>query len=240
MYWQEDKPKSSKRISREVLDIVFSMRCRCIALDHAYDFSQALLQVLPWLADEKSAGIHLIHGAESGNGWVRPEDVKNEVLHLTKRSRMSLRIPETRLHDVEALVGATLDVGGHELVVGKFKIHELSILPTMFARYVESDPAITENDFMDAAAQEIQGLGIQIKKMLCGKTHTFSIPQGEVFTRSLMLAELTPDEAILLQQKGLGAGRKMGCGLFVAHRGITAVKDMDAELAGNQAAAEKV
>lgn len=240
MYWHEDKPKKEVGVSREILDVVFSIRCRCLALDHAYDLSQALMQALPWLNNEELVGIHLIHGAESGNGWVRPDDVTNELLHLSRRTRMTLRIPERRLPDIAELTGKTLNIGGYSLEVRDFNVHELSILPTMFARYVESDPDIDEDDFMQQAAAEIQAMGVQVKKMMCGKTHSFRSPERDIFTRSLMLADLTPDEAILLQQKGLGAGRKMGYGLFIAHRGIKAVKDMDEELAGSQAAAAKV
>ena len=39
-----------------------------------------------------------------------------------------------------------------------------------------------------------------------------------------MVAELTPEHSIRLQQAGLGEGRKMGCGLFIPHKGIKPVK----------------
>ena len=45
-----------------------------------------------------------------------------------------------------------------------------------------------------------------------------------VMTRSLMLAELQPEESIRLQEDGLGPLRHMGCGIFIPHKGIEAVK----------------
>ena len=39
----------------------------------------------------------------------------------------------------------------------------------------------------------------------------------------LMVADLTPEAAIKLQQEGLGEGRKFGCGLFLPQKGIKAV-----------------
>jgi hypothetical protein len=39
-----------------------------------------------------------------------------------------------------------------------------------------------------------------------------------------MVAELKPEEAFELQRRGLGEGRKLGCGLFIPHKGIKAVK----------------
>jgi len=38
-----------------------------------------------------------------------------------------------------------------------------------------------------------------------------------------MIADLKTGESLALQQVGLGEGRKLGCGLFLPHRGIDAV-----------------
>jgi hypothetical protein len=38
-----------------------------------------------------------------------------------------------------------------------------------------------------------------------------------------MLADLSTDESIRLQQQGLGPRRLMGCGIFIPHKGIDAV-----------------
>jgi hypothetical protein len=56
-----------------------------------------------------------------------------------------------------------------------------------------------------------------------------TFPDGEIFTRSLMVADLEPEQSVRLQQIGLGAGRTFGCGLFIPHKGIKAVKENDAK-----------
>ena len=65
--------------------------------------------------------------------------------------------------------------------------------------------------------------------MLGGITHKMNFPAGPVFTRSLMVAELQPEQSVRLQQLGLGDGRTIGCGLFLPHKGIAAVKESDGE-----------
>jgi hypothetical protein len=40
-----------------------------------------------------------------------------------------------------------------------------------------------------------------------------------------MIADLKPGESLSIQQFGLGEERKLGCGLFLPHRGIDAVYD---------------
>jgi hypothetical protein len=44
-----------------------------------------------------------------------------------------------------------------------------------------------------------------------------------------MVADLEPEQSVLLQQAGLGDGREFGCGLFIPHKGIKPVKDTDGE-----------
>jgi CRISPR-associated protein Cas6 len=226
MFWNEDKDRQAEFvIPDDVVDIAYRIGCPTIPLDHAHTLSSAIRAALPWLDDEEFSGIHLIHGAASGNGWFRPEDVENELLHLSRRTRMRLRVPKRRLEEAQALTGQTLDIGGHSLEVGKSDIHMLSSLPTLFSRYVMTSEALDEAEFLQQAADQMQEMGIQCRKMLGGITHTMDFPDGPVFTRSLMVADLEPEQSVRLQQQGLGEGRMIGCGLFVPHKGIEAVKE---------------
>ena len=116
MLWEENKREQPFVVSDEMADLSFKINCKQIALDHAHDLSQALHQALPWLADEERAGVHLIHGASSGNGWQRPEEEDGEdYIYLSKRSRMMLRMPKDRFEDIDALVGQTLDIAGDSI-----------------------------------------------------------------------------------------------------------------------------
>ena len=56
--------------------------------------------------------------------------------------------------------------------------------------------------------------------MVCGRVTPVATPARTYRTRSLMLAGLTLEQSLLLQQSGLGAGRKFGCGLFIPHKDI--------------------
>jgi hypothetical protein len=66
--------------------------------------------------------------------------------------------------------------------------------------------------------------GIRVRKALSGKTTELQGPEGPILTRSLMIADLAADESVRLQQEGLGPLRHMGCGIFIPHKGIEAVK----------------
>lgn len=228
MFWSDENDKKKGfSIPDDVVDLSFRIKCPTLPLDHAHAFSTSLLEILPWLEEEEYAAIHLIHGAASGNGWFRPEDVKSELLHLSRRTRMRLRLPNHRLDDARALTGKTLDITGHSLEVGESDVLLLSSLSTLFARYIVTSEDLDETQFLEEAARELKSIGVSTRKLLGGITHALDFPGGPVFTRSLMVAELEPEQSVRLQQAGLGEGRTIGCGIFLPHKGIKAVKEED-------------
>lgn len=224
MYWQEDKDDSQPNdVPDDIVDLSFKVVCPRLRLDHAHALSAALHEALPWLIDEDRAGVHLIHGAESGNGWMRPEGPQ-EMMFLSRRTRMTLRLPVERVEQASHLQGQTLDIDGNPLTLGESKVRPLSRLSTLFSRYVITESGQEENLFLDEAVSELREMGIRVKKMMCGRIHQLAFPRRSITTRSLMIDGLEVHESVKLQRLGLGPGRKFGCGLFLPHKGIAAVK----------------
>ena len=224
MFWQEDDDKPEHAVvPDQILDLGFSIECKQLPIDHAWGLKEALLKALPWLADEPLARVHRIHVAESSNGWMRPEDTEAQVLVPSRRTKLYLRLPKTRLELAQQLTGHTLSLGGYALTVGAAKIRLLQNQPVVFARSVACLPEETEESFLRRMAAEIQQLtGIKIKKMLCGKSTHLYQPQQPLLTRQLMMADLDNETSIKLQQYGLGEERLMGCGVIIPHKGIKA------------------
>ena len=155
------------------------------------------------------------------------EDPENEVLCLSKRTRMTLRVPKHRLDDAYALTGQALDIEGHALTVKEGTEKSLSVLPTMFARYVLTEEHIDEYQFLKQMVDVLRTMDIPVTKVMAGRQHKIRMREGDMFTRSLMVAEMTPDNAFKLQMHGIGEGRKFGCGLFMPQKGISAVNADD-------------
>ncbi|MDH5395399.1 MAG: type I-MYXAN CRISPR-associated protein Cas6/Cmx6 [Gammaproteobacteria bacterium] len=227
MFWNEDKKTEKFEIPDDVVDVSFAIKCKCLPLEHMHALSESLHDALPWLEEEKLAGIHPIYGAESGNGWVRPED-PNELLYFSRRQKMTLRLPKERLTEADTLIGQTLSVAGYDLEIGKSSVKKLSDLPTNFCRSVMTEQSMGEDDFLNWAYAELKSLNITVRKMMAGKERVVTLPHGEdLVTRSLMLAELEQAESVRLQQHGIGGGRKLGCGLFLPQKDIKAVNSDD-------------
>lgn len=223
MFWQEDDDNTETRVPDDVVDMLFALECRSIPVDHAHALAQALLQAAPWLS-EADVGIQSIHVAGSQNGWERPEHGSGQQLHLSRRTKLCIRVPKQSIAELKsALEGKTLDVAGSALRIGAGKQRLLSRDGTLFARYVAGPAGLDEDGFLRWAADELATLGVRVRKALCGKTTAIDSPDGPIEARSLMLADLTQDESILLQQRGLGPYRQLGCGIFIPHKGIDAV-----------------
>jgi CRISPR-associated protein Cas6 len=203
----------------DIVDAVFAISCRSLPVDHAYALSQAIQAALPWFAAEPGAGLHTIHGAASGSGWQRPEG-EHAMLQLSHRAKLALRLPRRRLDDAAAMIGRTLQVADQPLRVDRLSVRSLSRITTLFSRSVLLAGTNDEAAFLAAATGELGALGIDAGRMLCGRVTPVATPARSYQTRSLMLAGLAPEHALALQQHGLGAGRVLGCGLFIPHKDI--------------------
>lgn len=231
MLWQDPPDEQRAARGEDIVDLGFRLGGGSMPVEHAHALSRALLAELPWLADEPRCGIHRIHVAASGNGWLRPDGDACEVLNLSRRTRLTLRLPRERLTQAGALSGCSLDVGGHRLQVGKASARPLMASSTLFARSVIGDDGHQEDEerFIDWVAEALRALGIEPTKLLCGMTSHIELPRERLQARSLMVAALAPDASLELQRRGLGGGRLMGCGLFVPHKGIEAVGEANEE-----------
>lgn len=225
MFWQETDAEAEPQVPDDVVDVLFPLRqCKSLPVDHAHALANVLIEAVPWLVEEPYAAIHTIHVAGSQNGWERPSQESGQQLLPSRRTKLNIRIPRARLDDLKrALEGQTLVLEGSSLTLGPAKERPLSAEKTLFARYVVAQADEDEDQFLHRIASELAERGIKIRKALCGKAQSLSTPRGPLLTRSLMLAELSLEDAIALQQQGIGVHQTMGCGIFLPHKGIEAV-----------------
>ena len=227
MFWSEDTQSDEFQVPDNVLDLSFKINCKQIKLDHAWPLTDAICKCIPWFKDEATAAIHHIYIPESGNGWSRTDNFADEVIQLSRRTRLKIRIPQHRLDNIRDLSGQTLLIDNIPLVIGTFEQFPLSALTTIVSRHVYFSNVNNEDEFLQAAQSEINALGIQVRKMLCGKSHQLNTNLGSIETKSLMIADISPEESILLQEHGIGEHYTYGCGIFIPQKGITAVNVSD-------------
>lgn len=225
--WQDSEEPKQVSQSEHVVDLSFKLTCQCLHVDHTSALHEAINEALPWFSQEPMAGLHLVHVAGSQNGWMRPEE-PDELLYLSKRTRLTIRIPKARIEDAHNLTGHTLDIAGNEMTVGRATEKAVTPSDILFSRYVISHDDDDENEFLNAVASELRAMEVSFRKLLPGKQLNLRGPQGVVKTRSLMVADLDLTDSLTLQERGLGEGRAYGCGIFIHHKGIKTVKPDDA------------
>jgi CRISPR-associated protein Cas6 len=226
MTWTENPPGPQSQDFGIVVDLLFRIHGERLPLDHAWGLYQAVCGVLLWLEQDEQSGIHQIHILESGSGWQRP--AIGGWLHLSKRTRLILRVPLERIENARVLSQTTLNFLDCSLHVGDATVRNLSPVTTLYARHVISSTTVENEDaFLDSILELLRGQAFGPVSLLCGQQRHISTPDGPIQTRSLMISELSPVKSLTLQQKGIGPGRKLGCGLFVPHKGIASLNDSD-------------
>jgi len=224
MVWQENEDGiEAGQVPEDVVDLLFTIRCKSLPLDHGHELSSAVKNIIPWIVEEPQAAIHQIHVAESSHGWQRP-DQEHAVLLPSRRTRLILRMPAHRIADCHRLENQSFDIDGHELITESFKTRSLSRLTTLMSRYIITSHDELDEQFITRMHGVLQDRGIEVKKMLSGLISRHDSPEGKIITRKLMLADLSREDSLHLQQHGLGDLQLMGIGVFLPHKGIDAVK----------------
>lgn len=199
-----------------VSDVHFELHGTAVPLDHGWPLYQALIELAPWMAGEDMLGIHPVHGANTGN---------NELM-LNRRAKLVIRCPASRLADLHTLEGRSFTLGNHTLTIGKSRVKPLTLHTPLYAHTV-----CTGNDDEKSFTQDIirilDDMNINTR-FICGKPQKFFDGEKIATGYSLMLHGLPIEHAIRVQQQGLGLHRKLGCGIFIPHKSITAVGALDA------------
>ncbi len=205
----------------DVVDLAFPVLGESVALDHGYALYGAVCATLPELHGTDWLGIHPLDGEPVGDGS----------LHLRKGSRLKLRIPAPRIPEVLPLAGKRLLVGGRPLQLRAPVVTPLLPAASLDARCVHvrlttppradnaelGRPTLDTAKMAEAAQLELERqlaeLGVSGRIALHGK-RTISVAGQRLVGFSVRVSGLDGDGSLLLQARGLGGKRAMGCGIF--------------------------
>ncbi len=198
--------------SSGVVDLQFALQGRSVPLDYADVLWGALRAALPWLENEPLAGVHPLHGISPGAGeW-----------YLSRRSQLVLRLPRERVAAARALTGASLDLAGLTIQVGKAVEKAGPQTPVLYSKFVTfggDQTALPDEARFFAACQEaLAKLILKPHSVICGKRQAARTVQGTLHGFSLMVMGLDAAGVQCLLAQGLGVERKRGCGIFVPHK----------------------
>jgi CRISPR-associated protein Cas6 len=204
----------------EVADVGFRLPGGRLPVDHAYALFSAVSDALPWFADESAARLHQVHTAATGSGWMRPEESSGDELHLSRRTKLRVRVPRRRAGDALALAGREMDVAGYPLAPGAGKVVALVPADTLLARHVVCEEREEESRLVERLEQTLAGSGVNSATIICGRAHRIVTPDAVLHTRSVVVTGLDPAGAMTLLRGGIGPAGKLGCGIFIPYKHI--------------------
>lgn len=190
-------------VAEPKVDLCFQVLGHTLPVDHGFTLYGAVSRVLPFIHKEGDVGLKLIRGRYIGNG----------VLDISPYSELVLRLAISRVRDYLNLAGKTLDVAGQTVRVGVPRTKALIPAAALYAPLVTSKNGHDQSRFETEMRNQMSAVGAH-GKLTVGKRRTFQIHGKQVVGYSLLVSELTAEESILLQERGLGGRRKMGCGFF--------------------------
>ena len=208
-----------------IVELAWRVIGQQVPADHGYALFGALSNLVPTIHEEPNIGILPLNGKVT-------EDRK---LHLDKYCKLRIRLPYSLVSQLYLLSGKSLSVAHHPLRLG---VPELSVIRparSLYSRLVVIKGYTEEHSFLEAVQRQLSELGITtasasipLRKpfemarlttkglepsLTCRRT--IRIKDKEIVGFALRIEDLSPEDSILLQQRGLGGRRRFGCGCFV-------------------------
>ena len=211
-----------------ILDILFRVTGTEAPADHGYALFGAISRILEnsgdrWLHGNAAIGLHTIRGVPGAPGRYL----------LGEGSRFGLRLPPELVPRSLKLAGRRIELDGCRLRVGVAQTRALVPATTLRSRIVTTrngiDPARFDAEIArQAAALDIHGRIFRVprrdERASAGRDpsrRVVRIRDKRVVGYALLATELTAEESIRLQERGLGGRRRMGCGVFVPVQGAS-------------------
>ncbi|MDY6911988.1 MAG: type I-MYXAN CRISPR-associated protein Cas6/Cmx6 [Chloroflexota bacterium] len=210
-----------------IVDVRFGLQGSHIPADHGYHLLSAVSRVIPELHSDEEIGLHPVSGRPTGNRCIT----------LSKASSLAIRLPVDRIKQIMPLAGKTLEIGDHKIHVGTPQTVALKPSARLYSRLVVIKGFMESDAFLEAAQRQLAGMDIKGKPFLVPQPHvaeanadkntgsrspylrrTIKIRDREVVGFAMRVEELTAEESIRIQEKGLGGRRRFGCGIFIADR----------------------
>jgi CRISPR-associated protein Cas6 len=192
------------------VDFAYAIAGASVERDYPAGLYAALRALAPWLDEEPSAAVHPLRGLTPAAGS----------LLLGGRSRLLLRVPESRIEACEQLQGRSLGLPV-PLAIGRASLRELLAHPVLHAKLVVTG-ADDEAGFVADIEREVAALGLDCE-LIVGRRGELRVDGAALAGFSLMLHGLSAEQSLAAQARGVGLHRKYGCGIFVPHKSVAAV-----------------
>lgn len=185
------------------IELQFPFTGTTLPSDHGYGLYGAISRIIPEAHRADWLAIETIPGIGRGDG----------VVQLDQQAKMKIRMPYDRIPLMLKLAGKRLEIDGHAIRFGAPQIFLLRPATALYARIVTIKGFIEPGLFLDAACRQLGELGVQSEPVV-GPRRVVKIGNHTVVGFALAIHELSDEGSVVLQERGIGGRRRMGCGIF--------------------------
>ena len=185
------------------IELQFPFTGKTLPSDHGYGVYGAVSRIIPEAHSADWLAIETIPGVARGDG----------VTHLDPQAKLKIRIPQDHVPLMLKLAGKRLEVDGHAIRLGAPQIYLLKPATTLYARIVTIKGFTEPEPFLDAVCRKLDELGVKGEPAV-GPRRVVRVGNHTVVGFALAIHELSDEGSIILQERGLGGRRRMGCGIF--------------------------
>src|SRR5262245_10575478 len=185
------------------IELKFPVNGTTLLSDHGYGLYGAISRIIPEAHNADWLAIETIPGVARGDG----------VTQLDPQAKLKIRIPQDRVPLMLKLAGKRLEVGGHAIRLGAPQIYLLKPATTLYARIVTIKGFTEPEPFRDAVCRKLDELGVKGEPVI-GPRRVVRVGNHTVVGFGLTIHELSEEGSVILQERGLGGRRRMGCGFF--------------------------
>lgn len=196
------------------VEVAFPLRGPAIPVDHGYALFAALSRCLPALHERPEWLVAPVSGRYAGRGS----------LHLTARSHLRIRLPESHIGQVLALAGRRVRVREAHCALGYPRVFPLRPARRLRARLVViKGMSSSVDEFLAALRRQLAerpglGQGSEAIELQPGPRRVLRIKGTAIPGFAVTLQDVPAATSIAIQAHGLGGRRHMGAGVFVPLR----------------------
>jgi CRISPR-associated protein Cas6 len=210
-----------------IIELSFRLRGTPLPYDHGYPMYRAVAAIVPWVAEPAQIDLAIVPIQGSPHGGF---------LHLTSGSHLAFRLNEEDADRLSSLSDQSLVVDAAVLRVGRPTAYRLRPVPGLSSPFVVAEQQRYSDDVLEWLKTEFQALEIRAVPSLRAKHGRKSAGPGGQDRRSfdcpferhirhidgrtvvgweVQVFGLGPEESVRLQERGVGPGRRYGCGVFL-------------------------
>lgn len=185
------------------VDLHFPFVGSTLPSDQGYALFSAISKIVPEAHAADWLAVETIPGLARGDGLTQ----------IDNDAKLRVRLPQDRVPLILKLAGKKLQLNGHAIRLGAPQIFLLRPASALYARIVTIKGYTEPDTFLDAVCRKLDQLGVKGEPVV-GPRRVLRVGNHTIVGFGLSIHELSDDASILLQERGLGGRRHMGCGVF--------------------------